>query len=140
MTASPFFDTNIIVYATLEDSTPDAAARAERAMALLIQGGTVSVQVSQELVDVARRKFKRNWPDIIEILSYVEEFCGSALPMTARLQRRAVELASGHNLRIYDAAIIASAMEAGCTTLFTEDLQHGQQIEGLRIENPFLAA
>ena len=138
MTVKPFLDTNVVVYATLEDSNPNAAVHAERALSMLVQGGVVSVQVAQELVDVARRKFKRSWPEISEILSLVEELCGPALPMTAELQRRAVALAAQYNFRIYDAAIIASALEAGCSVLYTEDLQHGQNIEGLRIENPFL--
>jgi len=43
-----------------------------------------------------------------------------------------------YGFRIYDSLIVVSALEAGCTTLYTEDLQHGQVIEGLRIENPFL--
>ena len=43
-----------------------------------------------------------------------------------------------HGLRIYDSLIIAAALEAGCDTLYSEDMQHGQVIEGIRIENPFL--
>ena len=42
------------------------------------------------------------------------------------------------NFVLYDALIVAAALEAGCTRLYSEDLQHGQQIEGLTIENPFL--
>ncbi len=54
------------------------------------------------------------------------------------LYRRGLELQSRHGLSFYDALIVAAALEAGCTRLYTEDLQHGQKIEGLLIQNPFV--
>ncbi|HZB87390.1 MAG TPA: PIN domain-containing protein [Terracidiphilus sp.] len=140
MTARPFLDTNLLVYASLEVASSQAHARVDRAQAILTGGGIVSVQVLNEFVDVARRKFNHPWAKVQQLLYAVELCCGEAQPLSAILQAHAVALAARYGLRIYDAAIIASAIEAGCTSLYTEDLQHGQQIEGLRIENPFLSA
>ena len=50
---------------------------------------------------------------------------------------RALELQERYRFSFWDALIVAAALEAGCTRLLTEDLQHGQVIEGLRVENPF---
>jgi predicted nucleic acid-binding protein len=56
------------------------------------------------------------------------------------LYLRALSLQERYGYHFYDAMIVAAALSAGCTTLYTEDLQHGQQIEGLRMVNPFLAS
>lgn len=55
-----------------------------------------------------------------------------------RLYARALELRRRYQFPFYDALVVAGALEAGCTRLLTEDLQHGQQLDGLTIENPFL--
>lgn len=54
------------------------------------------------------------------------------------LYQRALDAQASYGFAFYDSLIVAAALEAGCTRLFSEDLQHGQQIESLRIENPFL--
>jgi len=54
------------------------------------------------------------------------------------LYQRGLELQSHHGLSFYDALIVAAALEASCTRLYTEDLQHSQKIEGLLIQNPFV--
>jgi predicted nucleic acid-binding protein len=53
------------------------------------------------------------------------------------LYERALEVMARYGYSFYDSLIIASALSAGCTRLLTEDLQHGQRIEGLTIHNPF---
>lgn len=138
MTSSRFFDTNILVYAVLEDRSPGFHERIERAESMLREGGAVSVQVFYEFADVARRKFNEDWATIIEMLALMEEFCGPPLPITVAIHRRALALAALHGFRIYDALVLATAIEAKCDTLCTEDLQHGQVIEGVRIVNPFV--
>jgi predicted nucleic acid-binding protein len=55
------------------------------------------------------------------------------------LYRRSLDLQARYGYGLYDCLIIAAALEAGCKRLLSEDLQHGQRIEGLRIENPFKA-
>ena len=60
------------------------------------------------------------------------------MPLTAVTHETALELARDHGLAFYDALIVAAAIEAGCDTLFSEDMQHGRVIGGLTIVNPFL--
>jgi predicted nucleic acid-binding protein len=55
-----------------------------------------------------------------------------------RLYQRALDIQARYHYGFYDALIIAAALDAGCTRLYSEDLQHGQRIERLTIENPFL--
>lgn len=57
----------------------------------------------------------------------------------ASLYLRGMALAQRHRFSFYDSLIVTAALEAGCERLLTEDLQHGQRIEGLRIDNPFRA-
>ena len=138
MTTRVFFDTNILLYAMPLPVGSAMDKRTSRAEELLGGGGAVSVQVLNEFADVAARKFRQDWTTIAHLLGIVESICGPALWLTADTQRLAVRLAARHGFRIYDAQILASALEAGCEVLYTEDLHHGQVIEGLRIENPFL--
>jgi predicted nucleic acid-binding protein len=60
------------------------------------------------------------------------------LPVTAELHEAAIELARKHDFRIYDSLILSAARLAGCRVLYTEDLGHGQEIEGVLVQNPFL--
>ena len=139
MTASAFFDTNVLVYAMGLRAGRSLDPRSETAEALLSSGGLVSVQVLTEFVDVASRKMKLKWETIAEYLQVIESLCGKALPMTAEIHGMAVEISWRHGYRIYDSLIVAAAMQAGCTTLYTEDMQHGFTIGKLTIVNPFLA-
>lgn len=138
MTGRSFFDTNVLLYALALPTGGAMDARAETAERLLGEGGQVSVQVLNEFVDVGSRKLKLTWGRIEDFLGVIEALCGPAAVTTAASQRSAVAIAKTCRLRIYDAMIVASAHEAGCTTLYTEDLQHGQVIDGVRIVNPFL--
>jgi predicted nucleic acid-binding protein len=138
MTDSPFLDTNVLLYSVNmpKGNTPDP--RSERAERILSLGGVVSVQVLNEFSDIASRKWKLNWEKIVGFLQVFESICGRALPLTADTQAAAVAISRRYGYRIYDSTILAAAVEAGCSTLLTEDMQHGQLIEGVRIENPFL--
>lgn len=133
MTEPVFFDTNILVYAALQ---PDP--RSDTARALLVRRGSVSVQVLNEFANVAHRKLRRPWPDIMRALAAIRVLCAPPLPVTLATHEAALTIAGCTGYHIYDALIIASALEAGCVTLFSEDLQDGQLIEGrLTIRNPF---
>jgi predicted nucleic acid-binding protein len=138
MTVRALLDTNILLYALGLPTGSAGDVRAETANRLLDKGGLVSVQILNEFTDVASRKLRFPWPRIQELLSLIEAFCGPALSLTAESQRNAVLIAARWGYRIYDATILASAFEAGCGVLYTEDMQHGQIIEGVRIVNPFL--
>lgn len=126
-----FFDTNVLVYAQTEDP------RAAKAREEIAQGGIVSVQVLNEFANVMRRKFNRSWEEITVAAADIETALGPALPLTPGLHRGALELARRHSLSFFDALIIASAADAGCDLLLTEDMQSGAKIAGVQILNPF---
>ncbi len=132
--AEPFFDTNVVLYLFSTD-----AVKADRAEALLAEGGVVSVQVLNELASVTRRKLAMTWSDVGDILTQVRAVC-RVEALTVETHARGIALAERHNFSVYDAMILASALDAGCSVVYTEDLQNGQEIEGeLTIRNPFLS-
>jgi predicted nucleic acid-binding protein len=96
----------------------------------------VSVQVLNETVAVARRKMNLSWSETDELLRLIKASC-KVVPLTVEAHELAVEIAQRHQLSIYDAMICASAAEAGAATLWTEDLNNGQIIAGVRVSNPF---
>jgi predicted nucleic acid-binding protein len=129
---SAFFDTNILVYAQ------QTGAKADRARALFAGGGKLSVQVLNEFTAVSRSKQRRDWREITEAITDVLAMVDPPLALTYDLHATARALAEDHGLAFYDALIVAAAVEAGCDTLFSEDMQHGRSIGGLAIINPFL--
>jgi predicted nucleic acid-binding protein len=128
---SAFFDTNILVYAQ------QAGGKADRARALLAVGGKFSVQVLNEFTAVSRRKLGKEWREIGEAISDLLTLVEPPLALTLDLHVAARVLAEDHRLSFYDALIVASAIEADCNFLYSEDLQHGRTIGGLTIANPF---
>ncbi len=129
---SRFFDTNVLVYAyTLDDWRNDIAAE------LLSGGGVASVQVLNEFANVATRKFHWTWPSISEKLAHVRLKLTPILPISIETHLAALNLAALHGLSFYDALIVASALEASCDELITEDLQAGRRFDRLTIRNPF---
>jgi predicted nucleic acid-binding protein len=133
MTARVFFDTNVLLY-----FATDAGRRTALAEQLIIEGGVISVQVLNELVSIARGKLKMSWDEVRAVRDKTLVFCPNPVSLTEEIHRSAVEISARYGFHIYDALILAAAIEAGCSKLLTEDLQHGQMVEGVRIENPFL--
>lgn len=130
--AGDFIDTNVLVY--LASADPGKAARAEEIVA---HGGTISVQVLNERANVARRKMRLSWTETSELLSTLRRLV-AVVPVTIETHDRGLHLAERFGLSIYDAMIVAAAAIAGCNVLWTEDLQHGAILEGIRVSNPFL--
>lgn len=132
--ADIFFDTDILIHAVTDFDRRHAIAQAR-----LAEGGTISVQVLNEFVNVARRKLKLDWPELDAALSVIRALCGPPRPVLLTTHERALGIARGSGFAIFNSLIIAAALEAGCKTLLSEDLQHGQVIEDrLTIRNPFL--
>lgn len=130
--AEPFFDTNVVLYLLSADT-----AKANRSETLLAEGGVVSVQVLNEIASVARRKLAMAWSDVNDVLAQVRAVC-RVEALTVETHERGLGLAERHNLSIYDAMILASALGAGCSVIYTEDLQNGQEVDDkLTILNPF---
>ena len=135
MSDKVFFDTNVLLYTIGQHD-----ARTPTAEALLASGGLISVQVLNELASVAQRKLRMSWPQVTDALGAIRILCRSPIPLTSETHDAASRLASQYGFHIYDALIVGAALEADCTTLYSEDLQSGQVIEGrLTIHNPFNA-
>ena len=124
----------MIYSVSLED--PHAAI-AEK---LLADGGYISVQVLNEFVAVARPKRNMSWEDIRDALAAVRILCEPATPLSVKTHEAALDLASQYGYQIYDALILAAALDAQCNILYTEGMQNGQTIGALTIRNPFAIA
>lgn len=129
-----FFDTNVLFYLALRD--PSKAGPVD---ALVRGGGTISIQVLNEIVHVSRRKHRKPWPEIMDFLhGFTAVF--DVMPLTLDIHEHGLRLAQRHNFSTYDAMIVAAALSAGCDTLWSEDMQHGMVVDGrLTIRNPFLS-
>jgi len=128
-----FFDTTVAVYAASDSDFKGSVARE----LLAVVGSVISVQVLDEFVAVARGKLKWPWDKVQEALTDIRALCDPVLPLTVETHEAALEIAARYGYHIYDALILASAIEAGCDVLYSEDMQDGQQIDGLTIRNPF---
>jgi predicted nucleic acid-binding protein len=134
MSADRFLDTNILVYGIVQRD-----ARTSHAESLLRQGGTISVQVLNEFTNVAHRKLKRSWLEINQAVDALRVLFPDPRPILAATHEAALAIAQREGFAFYDSLIIASAIEAGCSTLLSEDMQSGRVINGrLTIRNPFL--
>jgi len=132
MSGEYFFDTTVLIYAVAQND-PRAATAEE----LLANGGTVSIQVLNEFVSVARRKLRMPWENIVEALAAVRVLCAAPVAITVDTHDAALRIAQRYGFHIYDSLIVAAAIEAGCTTLYSEDMQHNQTIGSLTVRNPF---
>ena len=134
MSDRAFLDTNIFVYAIVQDDP-----RTHDAEELIAEGGKVSVQILNEFAAVARRKTNMTWGEVQLGLETIKILCPDPLPITLETHQGALAIAEKYGYGIYDALIVASALEAKCTTLYSEDMQDGQVIDRrLTIRNPFL--
>lgn len=126
-----FFDTNVLLYLIGSDR-----AKADKAEALLAQGGVVSVQVLNEFASVASRKNSLSLPEIRDLLSTVRRLC-EIVPVSLGTHDTALDIAEHFRFSIYDALIVAAAQLADCALLYSEDMQHGQIIGAVTIRDPF---
>ena len=135
-----FFDTNIVVYCfdTLE---PRKQTRAKDLLAYALNGqlGIVSYQVIQEFCNVASKAKRLQLPQE-RILAYVNLVLQpmNQVSSSPQLIEAALKLRGEHGFSFYDSLIIASAAQAKCQVLYSEDMQHMQRVGSLQIINPFL--
>lgn len=134
-----FLDTNILIYA-LDETQPAKQHIASRLVREAISSGRgiISIQVVQEFANVALNKFKQ--PMTIEacrghIRNVLEPLC-TCFPSISTMDR-ALLIIQETGYSLYDALILTAAVESGCRTLYSEDLQHGRKVQGLTILNPF---
>jgi len=133
-----FLDTNVLVYAASQQAADQQKAGVARN--LLRRGPNdfaISLQVLQEFYVAARAPRKL-------ALSHDEalRFCGqwrafTVLEPTLRLFEAALDLCYRYQIGYYDAAILAAARQLGCTIVHSEDLNDGQDYDGVHVDNPF---
>ena len=135
-----FLDTNILVYA-LDRNEPAKQRIAEQLIgdALGKRRGIISTQVVQEFISLALRKFERPMT-VAECGEYLQAVL---LPLCRHFPSistcgRALLIVQETGYTFYDALILTAAIESGCHTLLTEDLQHGRVVQGVTILNPFV--
>jgi len=134
---SDFLDANVILYLFSRDGRKRGIAE-NIVDTALHSDASISFQVVQEVLNVmTRRAGDSMYPDDPhESLEDVLVPLWSVMP-SQRLYERALAVQSRYRYSFYDSLIIAAALEAGCSRLYSEDLQNGQRIEGLTITNPF---
>jgi len=139
MSADAFIDTNVFIY-QLDGADPAKQAIAEGIVRSALLNGTActSVQVAQECMNTVLRKAQVKLSPA-QAASYLEVVLAPLVQVsgTVALVQRALGIQQRWGFSFYDAMVVAAALAAGCSRLLTEDLQHGQRIETLTIENPF---
>jgi predicted nucleic acid-binding protein len=134
-----FIDTNVLLY-LVDEKDHDRRKAAEALIFRVTESGTgaISFQVVQECLNVLVGKLKKPMTSE-QARRFLETFLRPlwrVMPSEA-LYTRAIEIRTRYRFSFYDSLIVAAALVAGCTTLYSEDLQDGQRIEGLTIVNPF---
>jgi predicted nucleic acid-binding protein len=136
MPVRSFIDTNILIYAEVSDAKPRQLA----ALALLKElhatsSGVLSTQVLKEYCNVAIKKLKLPLHHIREQLNLHEQF--EVVQVTPTIIRAGLDLHQTRSISFYDALICVCAQTAGCSVLYSEDLNAGENINGVSIVNPF---
>lgn len=130
-----FLDTNIIIYAYSNSELH----KADKANALLFEETSlISLQVINEFSNICLKKLRL---DGLAVISAIQEItrATNVVGFSLSTQLQALQLCHQHSFSYYDALIVATALENGCITLYSEDMQHNQLVENqLRIVNPFM--
>lgn len=130
--AKKFIDSNVLLYLLSAD-----AKKADTAEAILRAGGLISVQVLNEIANVALRKLGMSWAENNQFLATVRALC-TIESLTVETHDRSLAVAERYGLSVYDSMIVSAALLAGCTTLYSEDMQHELLVDKqLRVVNPF---
>ena len=127
-----FLDSNIVLYLASED-----LLKADRAQEIVAEGGTISVQVLNEIANISRRKMGLSWAETRNFLLMIRGLL-KVEPITIEIHDVGISLAERYQLSVYNSMIVSAALSAECDTLLSEDLQNGLLINGrLRVLNPF---
>jgi predicted nucleic acid-binding protein len=130
-----FFDTNILVYAH-DAGEPEKRKAARKLLSTHLANHTavLSTQVLQEYFVAAMRIGLSAELAQRHVATYAQ---ANVVQVTTELILSAIDMHRLHHLSFWDALIVRAARAAGCAVVLSEDLQHGQSFEGVRIENPF---
>ena len=132
-----FFDTNVLIYSISVDSA-EAEKRRRATELLRREDGALSVQVLQEFYTQATRPTRPQRLSHEIAADLIRAWTRFPIQeITLALFARALEIKKTHRFSYWDSAIIAAARALGCHELYTEDMAHGRQVEGVMIINPF---
>lgn len=133
-----FFDTNVLVY-VFDFDAPDKSRKAHELMRGHVASGglLLSTQVLQEFYVTVTRKLARPLPDDTALAALRQLATLPTVRVDSRLVLEAARRSPALTLSFWDALIVQAAIEGGATHLLSEDLQHGRQIDGVTIQNPF---
>jgi len=126
-----FIDSNVILYLLSGD-----ISKADKAEAMIAEGGTISVQVLNEVTSVCHKKLKMDWVEIEAVLDAIKANL-EVTPLTEKTHTLAVQICQRYQLSFYDAHICAAAIDASANLLLSEDMQDGLVIDDMVIRNPF---
>jgi predicted nucleic acid-binding protein len=137
MTILRFLDTNILLYSLSRD--PAETTKRDRAVALIdADNNALSVQVLQEFYVQATRPTRSDpLPHDIAVGLIRTWLRFKVQEISVPIMIGALEIKAAHRLSYWDAAIIAAARALGCQELYSEDMSHGREVEGVTIINPF---
>ena len=132
-----FIDSNILVYAEASDELTKRYTALTLLRHLKLSGqGVISTQVLQEFANVALRKMGLDANHVRKQLGAHQQF--EVVQVTPTIINAAVDLHQTRSLSFYDALIVQAAITSGCATLYSEDLNTGEVINGVKIVNPFM--
>lgn len=135
-----FIDTNVIIY-LFDETAPEKRRKAEEIIytALESKGACVSYQVIQETLNVLTGKITKTvTPEDARLFFLCVLSPLWKVSPTQKLYIRALDISGRYGYGFYDSLILSAAIEAGCNRVISEDLQDGQQVESVKIVNPFL--
>jgi predicted nucleic acid-binding protein len=135
MHAEFFLDTNILLYAA-SSAKSEHGKRTKARELLAMEGGGLSVQVQAEFYVNATGKFKLPHDRVVGILESLDSY--PVLALTEAVFWAALRIKERYQLSYWDSAILAAALELGCHSVYSEDLNHGQSYAGIRVINPFV--
>ena len=126
-----FLDTNVVVYLLADDP-----AKALRAEGLLAARPCISTQVVNEFINICTRKLGSDRAAAHASARSLRAHC-EVVPGSATTLSEAMRLGERYGYSHWDCLILAAAQLAGCRVLYSEDMQHGQQLDSLRVHDPF---
>ncbi|MEX2172739.1 MAG: PIN domain-containing protein [Pirellulaceae bacterium] len=138
MTAIAFIDTNVLLYAGSNAAADQPKRAIARQLLSHIQPG-FSAQVLQEFYSAAvtKQRLQMTHDEALAVLVSLAAF--PVCPISRDLVLQAIDCRQRYRMSYWDAAIIAAASQLGCPTIYSEDLSHGQQYDGVQVINPFLS-
>ncbi len=138
MTATVFVDTNVLLYAA-SNAAADQEKRSVARRVLSEPEIGFSAQVLQEFYSAAvtKQRLKMTHDEAVAVLQSLAAF--PVCTISREIVMQAIDAKQRFGISYWDAAIVAAAKQLGCRTLYSEDLNHGQDYDGVRVVNPFLA-